>query len=450
MNRSIVMVDWSRHNEPTSRTRDQFLWHQMLLSLLYDEVLAQDETLVCSEKMAGWFRDSQSFGLLEQLVECGGLTVLKRPWERYPEYLQDRALEQPISARREQLERFSVDNDGAQLHFKPSQVEFHSRLEALLSKHHHSHRHAGSRKKLGKDLMQEFSNLLATVLTDRRYEKWLRTKFKNVTPQIANEFVTFLRDPNRAIKHLEAERPDHLPRYTPQSGRPVFSTALAVQVAATYGNKEAKQLQGLIETVFARPFCQDEGAEGRYGYALRDLPLPMEGEQEGATRVVKVKVELVDRIFLSLPAPGPNFADIIQKLREKDSAKQLRNAMSQLGDDATFTAGKNAWQAVSADMASLVGSSNTKKIELSLVLVSAGRGAFCGAMADFLIHPPSSSQELVSRLPAPFVGALFDVGGGVCVKLAQADLERQRITSQLEQAVEFSCVPHPTVKSDNS
>src|SRR5207245_314096 len=100
------MVDWSRLNEPTPHERDEFLWHQMMLTLLYGDVLAQDETLVCSEKMSRWFSDSESFGLLERLVECGGLKVLKRPWERYPKNLQERALRQPIATRREQLEKF--------------------------------------------------------------------------------------------------------------------------------------------------------------------------------------------------------------------------------------------------------------------------------------------------------------------------------------------------------
>ena len=116
-NRSIVMVDWSRINEPAPRTRAEFLWHQMLLSLLYDDVFAQDEILVCSKKMARWFRDNESFRLLEEAVESGGMGVLKRPYERYPPELQERALEQPVTTRREHVERFSVNNDGTPLRF---------------------------------------------------------------------------------------------------------------------------------------------------------------------------------------------------------------------------------------------------------------------------------------------------------------------------------------------
>ncbi len=449
MNRSIVMVDWSRYNEPTPRTRDEFLWHQMLLSLLYADVLAQDETLVCSEKMARWFPDGKSFRLLEQLVECGGLSVLKRPWERYPSGLQERALRQPIAARREQLERFSVNNDGAPLQFSENQRAFHNRLEALLAEHARAHRYAGSEKKLGKDLMQEFANLLAVVLTDRRYEKWRKSKFRNITPRTAEDLVRFIDNPDLAIERLKRKKPDQPPRFTPQAGGLVFSTALAVQVAATYAEKEATELQDLIETVFARPFCQDEGAEGRYGRLLRDLPFAMEADEQrdvGVVDVVKVEVEV--KIPLRLPVPGPNFAEIIEKIREKDSVKDLRRAMNQLGRDATFTNATNAWHAVSADIASLVSPTEMRETELQMLLVKAGKGLFWGVLADFAWGPPHDVKELFSRLVPPFVGALFSVGGDMCPKLIRADLEQQRITRQLEQAVEFSCVPHPTIKTD--
>ena len=447
MNRSIVMVDWSRHNEPTPCTRDEFLWHQMLLSLLYDDVFAQDETLVCSKKMSRWLHDSESFRLLEQLFECGGMGVLKRPWERYPRELQERALELPITARREHLERFSVNNDGEQIRFDDKQRAFHNRLEAFLVGRPHAHRHAGSEKKLGKDLMQEFGNLLATVLTDGRYNKWLKSRFKNITPGIAEDFVRFIHDPSKAIERLKRKRPDRPPRFTPQSGGLVFSTALAVQVAATYRKEEAEELQGLIETVFARPFCQDEGAEGRYGRLLRDLPFPLEVEEEETGIADVVKVEVLVKAPLRLPWPGPNFAEIIEKVRESASGKNLRGAMNQLGYDLTFATAKNAWEAVTADIASMASSPKMKEIELRMLAVTAGKGLFYGVMADLMLRTPHSLDDVSSHLPGPLLGTLFSVGGDLYPKLRQADLERQQISQPLEKAVEFTCVPHPTIKA---
>src|SRR5260370_29082462 len=122
MKRSIVMIEWSRQNEPTHRNRDAFLWHQMLLSLLYDEVLAQDETIVSRNKMANWFAKGEDFRLLEEIFEIGGLTILKRPLQKYPDELKELAAKHPISARREQLTRFSVDNNGNAVVYKDRQL----------------------------------------------------------------------------------------------------------------------------------------------------------------------------------------------------------------------------------------------------------------------------------------------------------------------------------------
>ena len=443
MSRSIVMVDWSRYNQPTEKTRDEFLWHQILLSLLYEDVLAQDETLVCSRKLARWFPDSESFRLLEQLVDCGGLSVLKRPWQKYPKDLRERALQHPIAARREQLERFSVDNDGTPLHFSKKQYAFHDRFEALLLSRPRAHRHAGSRVKSDQDLMQEFADLLVTVLADPRYKKWLRRKFRNISEKTAEDFVRFAQDPDLALQRLREKHPGERPRFTPQPGRLVFSTALAVQVAATYGN-EAEHLQNLIESVFARPFCQHEGADGRYGKALRDLPLTMDAEQDGEVEPLDaLKVEVAVRVPVGLPSAGVDFAHLVEHLREKESVKQLRTAMHNLGEDTNFQVAESAWRRVSADLASLLASRNRKQINVWMLVVRAGRGAILGAMADFLLRP--TIDDLPPRLLAPAVGALLDVGGGVFVKVARADLERQRITPLLEEAVEFSCVAHPTV-----
>jgi hypothetical protein len=445
MSRSIIMVDWSRYNQPTADNLDEFLWEQMFLSLLYDEVWAQDETLVCSKKMAKWFSDSETFKLLEQLVECRGLSVLKRPLKRYPLELQERALAEPITARREHLERFSVNNNAAPLRFSRSQRAFHNKLEALLINHPQAHRDAGAGGEKGPrgNLMKEFADLLTTVLTDPRYKKWLRRRFKKITPSVAEEFVNFVHYPARAIERIRLKRPDHQPRFTPQSGRLVFSTALAVQVAATY-ESEAAQLQSLIESVFARPFCEEEGAEGRYSNVLRDLPYASDGEEDReANDIQTLKVEVAVKIPLSLPSPGPNFANTMNDLRSRDSAKHLRAAMRNLGQEATFTTVENAWKWVSQDMASLIASRNRKKVNLWMLAVRAGRSAICGAVMDFLLRP--TVDDVAVRLLGPATGALVDVGGGMFAKLARADLERQRITPQIEQAVRVRCVPHPTI-----
>ena len=71
-------------------------------------------------------------------------------------------------------------------------------------------------------------------------------------------------------------------------------------------------------------------------------------------------------------------------------------------------------------------------------------------MADFMLRPPHSLDDVSSRLPALLLGALFSVGGDLYPELRKADLEHQRISRQLETAVEFTCVRHPAITSEQA
>ena len=80
------------------------------------------------------------------------------------------------------------------------------------------------------------------MLTESRYEKWLKSKFKHITPSIAQDFVRFIDNPVLAIDRLKKEHHDKTPNFTPQSDKLEFSTALAVQVVAKYPSSAAKSL----------------------------------------------------------------------------------------------------------------------------------------------------------------------------------------------------------------
>lgn len=85
-------MDWTRDNEVSVDQWELFVWHQMICSLIHDEVAVQDETLVMSKKLPRWFGKPETFPILREVFEFGGLTVLRRPLEAYfEEDLRDRA-----------------------------------------------------------------------------------------------------------------------------------------------------------------------------------------------------------------------------------------------------------------------------------------------------------------------------------------------------------------------
>ena len=452
MKRSIVMVEWTRNCEPSHQSRDEFLWHQMFLSLLYDEVLAQDQTLVCSKKMAGWFHDPESFRLLEETFKCGGLGVLKRPVNRYPDELKDLASTNPVIARQQHVAKFSANNDGTPVQFEASQLEFHNRLAALLASDSNFHREAGNLSD-GRNVMAEFAQRLRGVLTDTRYDTWRKSRF-GLAPADAESFVPFVDNPELAIARFAEEYPDRPLKFTTNRGNLEFSTAVAVQAAATFRGEPARGFQSLIETVFAEVFCKQEYAEGRYGRHLCDLPIETDVEEiEGASSLNVVRVETVD---VRLPVPSANFSEIINRVREKGSGKNLRKAMAVVGAEPTFGRVENAWRQVADDLASTIGLAASKEVRLQTVAVETLRDVSVGvlvgsALSPFFFH---SAQDIVSALPETtltgFVGSLVTSIGVRSAKEIGAELRSQETREILRDSVRFSCVPHPTVLADRT
>lgn len=438
MSRSIVLVEWQRYNEPIAQRKDALLYELMLLSLLYDEVLVQDEILVCSKRMARWFHAAESFRLLEELFAVGEVTLLKRPVEKYPQKLRDLAQEKPIFARSKHLMQFSVGNDGRPISYTEEQLRFQGGLESCLSRYPSSHRYAGSKMALGHDLMKEFADLLSTVLTDKRYKKWRESRFRGISPRMADDFVEFSQNPAAAIRRIRAK--GKALRMTTEKE---FNTALAVQAAATYSPRGAAAMQKLIETVFAVPFCQDEEAEGRYGRALSELPLPLADEEgeTGIDRVVRVEIKVQIPRDMYMPRPEPGYAEVIQSVRE-NSGKDLRNAVARIGTDFDFARVERAWRNVADEIASrVVNKSKLHKLDSWSILASVGKEVSWGIIVDLMIKP-HSALEPFSLLPK-LMGAGLSACGDYVYKLRRVDLQRQEISEKLDRAVEFRCVDIP-------
>lgn len=435
------MVDWARDNEPTARGRNQFLWDLMLLSLLYDDILVQDEIIVCSKKLPAWFPDTESFLLLEEIIDIGPLKILKRPQHRYPKRLQELAGSRPIGARREHLAKYSVNNEGTPLMFMPRHHAFHDRLDAFLKHRPSAHRFAGSKAPAGNDIMPHFGKLLRDVLKNWEYGDWRRERFPTITSTIADTFADFIRDPKRAIDHLRAT-PDGA-RYTPRPGTYVFNTAIAVQLAKTFPTA-AVHLQDLIETVFARPFCEQEDADGRYGSKLRDLPLIPATHLDPAETVYRV-----DTITnaLHLPRPGRGVARIIATVREMESGKRLRNATGRLHKDADFRDAVTAWGDVADDIARMLTAGSRKPFRLQHVLFRVAESLLWATFTYFTRHPQDAFADPGLALKEAVAdGALhgaYAIAGDAYFH--RMSLSAEGVRQQLEKSIRWATVPHATI-----
>jgi len=443
MSRSIVMVDWSGRNEPTAGGRDQFLWHQMLLSLLYDGVFVQDQIPIVSKKFAQWF-GGNDFTLFEELVACGGLGFIKRPIARYPLQLRDLADRQPIVARREHLAQFGSNVSGTPLKFTERHLDLHNRLEVLLRSTSVRQRYAGELNVLGKDLMDEFIALLEHVLTGSEYRNWLASHHCTISQGIANSFMAHVHDPEKAIDKIVRHGRTGSPRFTPPSVGGRFNTSIAVQLAATY-DEAAADLQAVVESVFAQRFCEDEGAQGRYGKSLRSIPL-RERKPYYDSDIYVVDVQYIE---MNLPAPEHGFGDVINEVRSRRSCANLRNAMDALGSEPTFTSATRAWREVADDIASLTKLKQRRQFHLMARILSVAQSSAYGVAADLLLRPVHLLPQVLDPTKAALLGGVFELGADLCNELGGAirrDIKSHSLADKLEAAIDFSCVKHKTVK----
>lgn len=436
----IVLVEWRKRNEPTHNAPAQFLWHHMVLSLLYDGVLGQDEAFVYGRKFANWFDDDDKFDLLRELFDCGGLTVLKRPIESYPTpELQALAHTNSITARRELFRMRRVTYKGIPIRFSRKQIAFHSRLEALINNAQNSHAHQFGQ--ITPDLMPRFSNLFFDVLTERKFRPWLKRKFPHITDAHAEEFAKFARDPDKAAQRLRDTKNEYADRVA--TTNPYFTPALAIQVAASYEPSVARSLQTLTESVFAQPFCQDEKAAGRYGRAVGSVPEDS-GLKYGDARPVIADFKLSK---IGLPLPHKGFGEVINRVRDGKSVQDLRNAMQNLGKDRynlEYAAAK--WVALADDIASAMHS--PPRIWLDLVGVAAefNEELFYSFAVEDTFGTHGGFERILLGTAAPILGAsakTFKIVTDYTKSTVQAVREQEQTSDVLAAAGQFYVHKHP-------
>ncbi|HEV3075441.1 MAG TPA: hypothetical protein VHB47_13560, partial [Thermoanaerobaculia bacterium] len=101
---AVVLTDWGAKTEGLSASRDALLQELLLLSLVYDQLLIQDEVLALSTKLARWFTSGKDFDLLRRCLSIGSIVILTH--HAYgSDDLAELALRHPITARAKYIAR---------------------------------------------------------------------------------------------------------------------------------------------------------------------------------------------------------------------------------------------------------------------------------------------------------------------------------------------------------
>jgi hypothetical protein len=261
-----------------------------------------------------------------------------------------------------------------------------------------------------------------------------------------------------------------------------LTTAIAVRVAKTYDNETASELQDLIETVFAKPYCKREGADGRFGRHLHELPVELdsspllnEPEEAAPGQVEIVQLDIVD---VPLPTAEPGFAAVVNKVQSKTSCQKLRMTMESL-DRAVLSRREEAirkaiddaaekWKWVADDFASEYSRKKIRARNVTFatfkvsVLKDAFYGLFFGSSLDVL-NKVMTSTGSTEPSHLPFLGAAFGAASGAfesgvyqlvgdsVIGLLRRQRQRFQLKTKLRRAVDWRRVPHPAIgKSEAS
>ncbi|MGD1100601.1 MAG: hypothetical protein ABSA59_00935 [Terriglobia bacterium] len=433
---AVVLNDFAAAGDRVISLRhwESFVWELMLYSLLREEVLIQDEALVLSEKFARAFSPRPRGRILDELFDIGSLVVLKYPREAYPDPdLQERSVKFPMEARSQYIQRHTTR--GAKL-FSPTQdqLQICGHLDRILKDRPSAHRETGEHSTI--NVFDVFSERMVKVLSDRRYRSWLLAAFPGTTERMLCEFATYAAEPDEAIRRIfekcKTARPD------PQ-GR--FTRSIAYQVAETYGKRQARAMQAVIQTVFAYVFDQRERAIGRYSSVLREMLLLSGDSADENDTLPIITIDAEVRIPLYLPRVQPGFSAIIREIREGNEGKRLRAAV-RLRDTRAFEEQCDAWKAVAALLARKAVPSKPCKVVGILASIPYTKmlmTAFIVETAYWLGNPPLTPEFWKCFAGKRAIALGISIAGDFYRRITAHWYERQELRSMLEDAVNFRC-----------
>lgn len=436
----LIMSDWAASGESVPKDRQALLQQLLILSLVYDEVLIQDETLVLNPLFAQNFASSADFRVIEQLVETGALVILKHPLALYPDdSMRERATDAPIETRATYISQYGTSGEHV---FTPTDEQriFYKRLDCSLLKEKSASRAVSGETIGGRDIMEVFSSLLYLVLNDHEgYGMWLQTAFAGITPEMQIEFLRAIEAPKRAVDRIQKQA--GIVRAVSRSdGTPVFNRSLGYQLAATYGRHEAAAMQNLIQTVFAAPYGFREGATGRYSDCLHEF-LAVPGKTGITVASSKEHVGIIANVAtdIHLPSTDDAFCDVVREVRARDAGKKLRLAMQQIGSDRDFSDFEASWCELADTLASSYHSNSPIKIRSVLCSLGESLASATVAGAAEGCYHSVEMQSLISSGLWGVLGSGIVLGGRLIYKELQHDLKQQRLRQDIESALSIRC-----------
>ncbi|MHC4172809.1 MAG: hypothetical protein ACYTBX_01635 [Planctomycetota bacterium] len=428
---SLLMTDWVGGTGKIAKDFKTFIYELVLLSLVYDEILIQDEALVLSRKLSRWMKAKEDFRLLEECFGAGCIRVLTHPKRAFPiQELKDLSEYNPIQARAKYIAKYSTWGDKP---FKPTKLQrqFYNRIDSLISSSQSYHRPVGQKERI--DFRSRFPKILLEVLSGNSYRKWRERAFSGITPEMADEFIRYIDEPGRALGELPSDIRHSIP------GEHIFTRSLGYRLTTLYEAPMQNAMKKLIETVFAAPFCENEDASGRYDSALKEFVLPLEESDYTDFSETEhiVSVQAHTEVPLTLPPLNANLSKVISETRETDAGQELRRVMKEYGPH-TYAWQQQAWKAVANELSRRL-TTKTKRVDVKIAAIKTLHDTCVGAVVGGLCAKLCTGEANPGFIAGAFLSASLSPASRYILEVLRFDLRCQELSPRIEKAVQIRC-----------
>jgi hypothetical protein len=454
MNSSIILTDWAANPKKFNANLEDTSYELMLYSLLYDEILIQDECFTLTQKVTNWYynkdictkntnwgNESEQNGkaILEKLFELGTIKILLFPKHYYiKKELEDLAETNPITARAK-FQRESATNSIEPINPSPEQEKLFIFLDGLIRKNPHIGREWGSLT--GFDHYSQFRKYLKETLEKDYYKLWINSNFPSLADgKIIFDLQKYIDNPQELINDLKKRGEE--PKYHRDiGGMPLFSRTLGYQYSKRYyrknGNeitKEATDIQALLQSVFAATAGWNEEAIGRYSDVVGEFPYNELGTLSEKEKRDEEKISAnIVKTSLRLPRIDTDIVEVIQKVRNSEKCIALRELISKPHENPSHNVIKGYWHEIAEDLALKIPQRNTKFINITSAVSNYGVSTF--------------KTEGETPMVIQTISDLLKIGKNeyhdTNLSRYYTDIEHQRVRNKIEKSLKLRSIALP-------
>lgn len=438
---SVILTDWAADVDNLRTDRNSFIYQLLILSLLYDEILIQDELLVLSNQLSSWFGLREDNWIWQELLDIDSLVVLRHPISLYrTNNLKSLAEDHPIEARAKYIKKYATKGDQI---FYPNEIQknFYSITEYCLRQQVNARkREVGMNSNI--DIMKSFSKTFINVLTDQNYSSWLNSSFPLLQREDISLYLEYINEPNKLVK---AFKKNHIPlkKIADQEKNTIVNRSLAYQIASLFENNKKNSFQQIIQAAFCKPFCLRENAVGRYGGLLKAIPPPqLQIDNSNRLHESIVEIEAHINIPIGMPEIKPGFASIINDVRNTPEGKNLRESVARLGETITFEQQRILWQAIAEELAKRIKVPNIYRVSIDKIGQDFIEGMRVGVIVHNIMDPIAEHNDFLLSIQAGLLSGGLHVFHSIIhdqIHNLWGNKDKQDLVLKLENAVDFRC-----------